>query len=70
MYVLRVAINKQDKQFCCSKEDRIYVEKHLQETDKELGVLFVVSWFLRRADHSSRGVLLNVLCLSVIVKPR
>jgi hypothetical protein len=25
---------------------------------------------LRRADHSSRGVLLSVVCLSVIVKPR
>ena len=26
--------------------------------------------FLRRADHPSRGVLLDVVCLSVIVKPR
>ena len=25
---------------------------------------------MQRADHSSRGVLLSVVCLSVIVKPR
>ena len=36
-----------------------------------LWVLCVVRWkSLRRADHSSRGVLPNAVCLSVIVKPR
>jgi hypothetical protein len=36
-----------------------------------LWVLCVVRYrSLRRADHSSRGVLLSVVCLSVIVKPR
>ena len=36
-----------------------------------LCLLFVVSQrSLRRADHSYRGVLLNVICLSVIVEPR
>jgi hypothetical protein len=34
-------------------------------------VLCVVNWrFLRRFDHSSRGILLWVRCLSVIVKPQ
>jgi hypothetical protein len=31
---------------------------------------FVRKISLRRADHSSRGVLTSVLCLNVIVKPR
>ena len=35
-----------------------------------LWVLCVVRWSLRRADHSYRGVLPNVACLNVIVKPR
>jgi hypothetical protein len=35
------------------------------------GMLCVVRyWSLRHADHSSRGVLLNVVCLSVISKPQ
>jgi hypothetical protein len=36
-----------------------------------LRVLCVVRWrSLRRADHSSRVVLLSVVCLSVLVKSR
>ena len=36
-----------------------------------LWMLCVVSYaFLRRADHSSRGVLSSVMCLSVISKPQ
>jgi hypothetical protein len=36
-----------------------------------LWVLYVVRYrSLRRADHSSRGVLPSVVCLSVIAKPR
>jgi hypothetical protein len=36
-----------------------------------LWVLFIVIWSSRRwADHPSRGVVPNVVCLSVIVNPR
>jgi len=36
-----------------------------------IGMFCVVRWkYLRRADHSSGGVLQSVVCLSVIVKPR
>ena len=36
-----------------------------------LWVLCLVRWrYMRRADHSSRGALMTVVCLSVVVKPR
>jgi len=38
-------------------------------TDNKL-IIYVSVVALRRADNSSRGDLANVVCLSVIVKPR
>ena len=67
LYILISPVAARPKAWVCGRSHAVIVGF---ESPQGQGCLPLLSILYCRADHSSRGVLPSVVCLSVIVKPR